>query len=187
MPSRIETRIESTLIAMDSVMMVVAVLCLCCIGVITAVDVAMRYLFNSPLTFAFDLTQKYLFPFSVYFALSETYRRNENIEIDLVVRKLRDATWRRLVLLGNIAALLIFGFITYLYTGKAIDQYVAGESTFGAISWPLWPASAGVALGFGTLSAWILFRSAQHAMGTSERPAATQSLEGEIAEAVAQR
>jgi len=182
-----ESRIESTLISIDSLMMVVAVVSLCVIGVITTIDVAMRYLFNSPLTFAFDLTQKYLFPFSVYFALSEVYRRNENIEIDLVVRQFSDATWRRLALLGNIAALLIFGFITFLYAGKAIEQYVAGEATFGAINWPLWPASAGAAIGFGTLSAWILFRSVQHAMGTSERPAVTQSLDAEIEEAVARQ
>src|SRR5690606_12111805 len=58
-------RIDAYLNAIDATLMFFAVLCLCAIGLLTTADVAMRYAFNSPFVFAFDLTSMYLFPASV--------------------------------------------------------------------------------------------------------------------------
>lgn len=169
--------LDRFLCKLDACLVFLAVLCLCGIGLLTTVDVAMRYLFNSPLAFAFDLTSMYLFPASVLLILSDVNRHNENIDIDLFARKLSMRQWRWASFAGGAAACAIFAVITCLYVDKAIHAFVSGESTFGAIMWPIWPAVAIAAVGFGGLSLSIFVRILQHLTGTSARPAASELME----------
>lgn len=162
--------IDSVLSVTDSILTFMAVLCLAAIGLLTTLDVAMRYLFHSPFEFAFDLTSMYLFPASVLLVLSEVFRKNENIDIDILSRHLPIRKWRLCSLVGNAAAFAIFATIAYLYIGKAVHAYAENETTFGAINWKTWPAMTVAAVGFLFLSISILFRSLQHLTGTSERP-----------------
>lgn len=164
--------VESVLVAIDKVLVFGAVLCLCAIGVITTFDVVMRYVFHSPLEFAFDLTSMYLFPASVLLILASVHRHNENIDIDLFARKMSLRNWRISSAIGGFAAVVIFAVITVLYTKKAIEAWQAGEYTFGAISWPVWPAIALAAVGFGFLSLSVLNKCLQHLAGTSVRQSA---------------
>ena len=170
MKATLHTRMEAVLNAADTLLLLIAVLCLCAIGLLTTIDVAMRYLFNSPFSFAFDLTSMYLFPASVLLVLSDVFRKNENIEIDLFSNRFSIRKWRFFSLIGGLAACIIFATIAYMYIGKSIHAYTVGESTFGAINWPMWPAVAIAAIGFSFLSLSILCRSVEHLAGTSQRP-----------------
>lgn len=170
MKATLLTRVDAVLHAIDSILMFIAVLCLCAIGLLTTIDVAMRYLFHSPFTFAFDLTSMYLFPASVLLVLSDVFRKNENIEIDLLSDHLGIRQWRFFSLIGGLAACAIFATIAYMYIGKTIHAYAVSESTFGAINWRTWPAMAIAAIGFSFLSLSILCRSIEHLAGTSQRP-----------------
>lgn len=174
---RLLTALDRALGKVDAGLVFLAVLCLCCIGILTTLDVAMRYMFNSPFTFAFDLTSMYLFPASVLLILADVNRRNENIDIDLFSRRFTLRQWRLASLMGNASAGAVFALIAWLYLQKTIHALVTGESTFGAIMWPLWPAMAIAATGFAGLSLSILARCLQHILGTSARPAAHQSAE----------
>lgn len=170
-------RIDAYLNAIDATLMFFAVLCLCAIGLLTTADVAMRYAFNSPFVFAFDLTSMYLFPASVLLVLSDVFRKNENIDIDLLSRRFPLRQWRFFSLVGGLAACVIFAVIAVLYVGKTIHAYEVNEVTFGAINWKVWPAQAIAAVGFSFLSLSILFRSLQHIAGVSQRPASGGSAE----------
>jgi TRAP-type C4-dicarboxylate transport system permease small subunit len=170
MKATLHSRMVAVLNAADTLLLFIAVLCLCTIGLLTTIDVAMRYLFHSPFSFSFDLTSMYLFPASVLLVLSDVFRKNENIEIDLFSNRMPIKQWRFYSLVGGLAACAIFATIAAMYIGKTIHAYVAGESTFGAISWPMWPAMAIAAIGFSFLSLAILCRSIEHLAGTSQRP-----------------
>jgi TRAP-type C4-dicarboxylate transport system permease small subunit len=169
--------VDRVLHRIDAFLVFLAVLCLCGIGALTTLDVAMRYLFNSPFSFAFDLTSMYLFPASVLLILADVNRHNENIDIDLFARKLTVPQWRAASLVGGSAAFAIFAVITWLYVNKAVHAFVQNESTFGAINWPIWPAMAIAAVGFGGLALSLLTRVLQHLAGVSMRPVARELTE----------
>lgn len=170
MKTTLPARMNAVLNAADTLLLFIAVLCLCAIGLLTTIDVAMRYLFHSPFTFAFDLTSMYLFPASVLLVLSDVFRKNENIEIDLFSSRYSIRQWRFFSLIGGLAACAIFATIAYMYIGKTVHAYAVSESTFGAINWHVWPAMAIAAIGFSFLSLSILCRSIEHLAGTSQRP-----------------
>ena len=57
------------------------------IMITVCVDVAGRYLFNSPLKWSYDFIQLYLMGVAFFFALSDTLRRNHHVNVDILYNR----------------------------------------------------------------------------------------------------
>lgn len=134
---------------------------------IVCTDVALRYLFNDPLSWAYDLISLYVMVGLLYLTLGPSYAGDHHIRIDLFVR---GASPRRALWFGRVQILLIapvFAVIAWLALLEAVDAYMAGRVLSGPIAWPTWPISALVAVG----SALLLCRLAlQWASGPPRHP-----------------
>lgn len=60
----------------------------CAMVALTSMDAGGRYIFNTPIVGAYEITEKYLLVFCVFFALSYAYRQGANIRVTMVVRRL---------------------------------------------------------------------------------------------------
>lgn len=114
-------------------------------------DVILRYGFNAPTLWAFDLT-KQLYGF--YFVLLGGYalRHQSHVRVDLLTETLRP-TLRRIV---EILGYLIFFFpFAWVFTTKSWDfamrSLAQGETTYGAIQLPVYPVKIAMAIAAGLL------------------------------------
>lgn len=95
---------------------------------VTVVDVVGRYLFNAPLTGAFELTQVLLGAL-VFAALPLTTRRGEHVEVDLLVHVLPDRIQDVLgIFAGFVSGVVLLAFAWRLWI-VAAEQMEIGART----------------------------------------------------------
>lgn len=106
--------------------------------VIVFVDVFLRYLFNAPLPWSYDLIGMYLVPALFFPILSDTFRRNHHIALDILYLRFSVA-WQRVVrLLAALIGIVVFSVIAWLATAQTMATFRAGEVVGGSILWPTW-------------------------------------------------
>lgn len=118
---------------------------------IVVVDVGRRYLLNKPLPWSYDLIAIYLLPLLFFPVLSDTFRLNHHVSVDILYLRM-GRTWQRLCrLLTTLAATIVFVSIAWLALGKTAKSYANGEVLAGVVAWPTWIPPAILAVGFGLL------------------------------------
>lgn len=109
-------------------------------------DVILRYVFNAPTLWAFDLT-KHLYGF--YFILLGGYalRHKAHVGVDLVTSNLKPGPRRIVELLGYPIFFFPFTWIFAYYSYKfALLSWNQGETTYGAIQLPVYPVKIAMAV-----------------------------------------
>ena len=109
------------------------------IMVLVFADVISRQAFNIPLYFVNDLVTTYLFPFSVFSVLSLCFHKNYNVSIDVFSGVIPEKISCFYQAISNIAILLLFSALSYIYAKKMITSFVEDEMEFGMVSWIIWP------------------------------------------------
>ena len=114
-------------------------------------DVVMRYLFNAPTRWAFDVS-KQLYGF--YFVVLGGYalRHQAHVRVDLVTGALSPAVRRWVEIVGYVIFFFPFAwvFLTRSYE-FARTSWAQGEVTYGAIQMPVYPLKAALCLAAGLL------------------------------------
>lgn len=144
----------------EFISMSIAILAVALIMVIISMDAVLRYAFNAPLRWAFELVSYYLMVIGVYFAVSTTFTSGDHISITL----LRDVIPPRLrawidVVWVSIAA-VIFGFMAYGTYHHTISARENVEFIPGIILWPAWLSHLPIPLG----CALLVLRLVHHAI-----------------------
>ncbi len=106
---------------------------------ITIMDVLMRYFFNDPTRWAFDVS-KQLYGF--YFILLGGYalRHKAHVRVDLLVEKFSRPVQRWIDILGYLIFYFPFAwvFLTRTYS-FAMRSWAQGEKTYGSVQIPVYP------------------------------------------------
>lgn len=119
-------------------------------GVFLTYEVAARYLFNAPTTWAAELSQLLLI-WGVFLALARTLHRRENIAIDFLYDRLPNAG-RRALDVFTLVVVAAFSAAVAWYGGDiALDSYLRGRSTGTMLNIPNWWSEFSVPVGFGML------------------------------------
>ena len=104
---------------------------------ITAADVALRYIFNEPLDFAYYLTENYLMVGMMTLPMAWGFRAGGYIRVVGLARTLpaflRDALLR-VGLLGGAVYIAILGWMAWQ---KFFEAYTDGSVEMGLIDWPV--------------------------------------------------
>jgi TRAP-type C4-dicarboxylate transport system permease small subunit len=125
----------------------IARICALAILAIVVIDVVLRYVFNRPLEWSYDVISRYLTVALFFFSLSWTLASGEHVR---VVFFRRFVSWqvRRLIdLVGAAIALLIFVVIFALGAIRFWNEWSSDSVSVGVYLWPNWPASICVPLG----------------------------------------
>jgi TRAP-type C4-dicarboxylate transport system permease small subunit len=120
------------------------------------VDVALRYLFNAPLSWSYDLISIYLMGAAFFLALSETLRLNQHVAVDIFYLRLSVRMRRVWKLLGWSLSCVLFAVILALALRTSWSRWTADNVVAGAIPWPTWIPAAIAALGFALLLARLV-------------------------------
>ena len=136
---------------LDQAAMLLAVIAAAMIMVFVSIDATLRYAFNAPLRWAFELVRYFLMVFVIYFALTATFVKGDHVNITLF----RDMMPKRLVAWIDIAwcllAALIFGVIAYATWGNVSYAWEHREFIPGYFLWPSWLSHLPIPLACGLL------------------------------------
>lgn len=102
-------------------------------------DVIMRYVFNAPTRWAFDVTKQM---YGFYFIMLGGYalRHKAHVRVDLLIEKFSPATQRWIEIAGYLLFFLPFMwvFLSFSYT-FALRSWVQNEVTYGSVQIPVYP------------------------------------------------
>jgi TRAP-type C4-dicarboxylate transport system permease small subunit len=119
------------------------------------IDVAMRYVFNSPTVWAMELA---VLIFGPYFLLAGPYvlHLKGHVAMDIIRQRLSPGAGRVLDLV-NMPIIIAFAAILLWYSWPlAVDSWNYGETSFSAWNPPIWWAKAAVPLSLALMLAQAL-------------------------------
>lgn len=120
---------------------------------IVFVDVFMRYIFRAPLSWSYDLISLYMVPILFFLVVSETFRRNHHVAVDIAYLRFSENGQR----IARLAIALLMAPAVWqmvsLSAQEAGESYAKKEVISGAVLWPTWIPLVIVTLGFGLLLA----------------------------------
>src|SRR3978361_896411 len=115
-------------------------------------DVVMRYAFNRPFSWAYDLISLYIMAGVFFLSLSGTYAVNGHISVDILLPRFSAAIQRLCIIISNLVGLAIFIPITWLGYQRALENFTSSDVMAGAIPWPTWASAGLVPIGAGILA-----------------------------------
>jgi TRAP-type C4-dicarboxylate transport system permease small subunit len=120
--------------------------------VLITVDAILRYAFAETLPDVYHLTELYLMPMVIFFALANTQRLDGHVSVSLFDRFLPDAARRSALLLVYLAASACFSAIAWKSGQTAWSDIAAWRVTAGVVPWPTGLSRAIVPVGSAVLA-----------------------------------
>jgi TRAP-type C4-dicarboxylate transport system permease small subunit len=131
---------------------------------IVASDVAMRYIFNHPFGWSYDLVSLYFSLAIFYFCLSRTYGTHAHVGVDILHYYVSTRTRRVFALLSCLVSAPLFAAIAMVTLRRAVAAFTAQDVIEGAIEWPTWAYIVLAPLGTALLTARLLADAVAHAI-----------------------
>lgn len=120
------------------------------IMVIVCIDVAGRAVFNAPLHSGTELSELLLVAL-VFLGLGAAQQQRQNFAVDVVVRHFPERVRRGFDLFSYVVCFGLVLTLAWPSTKQAIASFERGESGFGIVAFPVWPARTILAIGL-----WLL-------------------------------
>jgi TRAP-type C4-dicarboxylate transport system permease small subunit len=155
--------LDRLLAAVDTVLATLAAVAMLAIMLIVSSDVMMRYAFNRPWPWAYDLIDLYLTLALFYFTLTWTFRNNGHIRVDLLLDRVSLPVRRLAETAICLLAAGLFACIAAATFERMTGQLAGGDIIAGAVAWPTWLSTAFVPLGAGLLALRLLLNALAHA------------------------
>jgi TRAP-type C4-dicarboxylate transport system permease small subunit len=155
-------RILKALGALEKIASSIAAAFMFAIMMIVFCDVIMRYAFNKPFSWAYDLISLYLMAGVFFLVLSEAYANNAHVSVDILQQKFSPSIKRVSEIVTCIVGIIVFSLIAWLGYLRAVDAFKAGDVMAGAIPWPMWPSIALVPFGAGIITVRLVLHLIGH-------------------------
>jgi len=113
---------------------------------LTTVDVALRYLFNSPIPGVYTLCEMLIVGI-VYLAIAYVQQHKSHIRVDIFIDRIEGPPRISFELATLILALVSFSLMAWQSGLLAWDAWVTGDYEMGLIEYPFWPTKSVMTLG----------------------------------------
>ncbi|MCL4746393.1 MAG: TRAP transporter small permease [Burkholderiaceae bacterium] len=143
--------LERPLVALERIGLFVAGFAFAAMMLVTVVDVVLRYAFNSPLSWSFELISSYLMVGAFFLAVSATQARRQHVFVDLLARNFPERLRCVLAVPAGCAVILVFALIWW---AGALNFWEAWQKSLvldGLIPWPRWPTYLLIPIGLGLM------------------------------------
>jgi len=166
--------LEKWCLRCDAVLVWVSVLATLVLMLLTTADAACRYLLNSPITGAYEITEKYLMVAGVFLGFAYAYRRGVFIRVTFLVDRLPAASRLVFAYAVQIISLAYCGLFVFATLRQSL-RAVADGTTLSTVPLPVAPAHFLVPIGFLAMTVFMLFdlarvRSGQSALFREDQP-----------------
>lgn len=134
------------------------------IMLVVVFDVAGRSILNAPLHMSTEVSEL-LMVMLVFLGLAAAQQNRQNFAIDIATRHLPQGLQLLVEHLGYLFCLVMVGVLAWLSTKQAYSAFERGETGFGIIAFPIWPARFILALGLWLLALQFLCDVLRYLMG----------------------
>ena len=117
---------------------------------LTAADVIMRYLLNSPITGAYELTG-FLLLGTICIGFAYVHGKGANIALTMLVERLPQRFQLVCEGVGIFVGLVVFGAIAYTGWFTAWESYTIREFSTGLVEFPVYPVRFVLTVGAGLM------------------------------------
>jgi TRAP-type C4-dicarboxylate transport system permease small subunit len=140
----------------------IAALFMFAIMMIVFTDVVMRYVFNRPFSWAYDLISLYLMAGVFFLILSEAYASHAHVSVDILQQKFSPAMIRVTEIVTCLVGITVFSLIAYLGFLRTVESFQANDVMAGGIPWPMWPSIGLVPFGAGLITLRLVLHLVAH-------------------------
>ncbi len=150
--SSLYERLRRVVDAIDNVLMVIGCLMLFALMFVVVADVALRYLFNAPLQWSYEVISSYLMPGLFFLAASHTLKAHAHVAVDIVHNYVSRRTRYVLEALVSALATPVFLLCTFVSARNTIDDVQTAATSTSGLALPTWTVSLMLPIGFGLLT-----------------------------------
>lgn len=154
--------IDHLLTNFERVLNIIAAVIMFATMCIVVVDVFLRYFFNSPLSWSYELIGLYFMVGLFFFCLSPTLSANAHVAVDLLQGKMSDRVRHSCDGIGYTLATIVFCGIIFMAYQRTLTSYINNDVIAGEIPWPTWAAHIMVLIGAVAMTLRMLFRAIGH-------------------------
>ncbi|MDP2005422.1 MAG: TRAP transporter small permease [Rubrivivax sp.] len=154
-------RLRRVIDAVDTVLMSIGCLMLFALMMVVVSDVSLRYLFNAPLNWSYEIISSYLMPGLFFMAASHTLKSNAHVCVDILHNYVGTRTRYVFEAVISTLAAPIFGLATVVSAQNTWQDLQSGAASSSGMELPTWSISLMLPLGFGMLT----LRLVLHAFG----------------------
>lgn len=152
-------RLRRVIDAIDDVLMVIGCLMLFALMFVVVGDVVLRYLFNAPLQWSYEVISSYLMPGLFFFAASHTLKAHAHVAVDIVHNYVGRRTRYVLESLVSVLAAPVFLFCTIVSARNTLADLATAASSTSGLALPTWTVSLMLPLGFGMLTLRLILNA----------------------------
>ena len=142
------------------------------IMLVVVLDVVLRYFFNAPLFWSYELISLYLMVGLFFFALSDTLANNAHVSVDILHQYLPARLRHAAEFIGYACVIPVFAGILYMSTLATWQSYRGADVLAGHIAWPTWVASICVPLGIAVILLRMILRFIGHGLSLLQKRSA---------------
>ncbi|CAM5778803.1 hypothetical protein BH11PSE9_BH11PSE9_25680 [soil metagenome] len=145
-------RLRAAADGLDAALMAIGGVMLMLLMLLVVADVALRYLFNAPLSWSYEMVSSYLMPGVFFLAVSHTLKAHGHVAVDILHNRMGRTT--RYVLQAATSALAapVFGLCAVVAAQHTWGEFQVGSVSTSGIGAPSWTVSILLPLGFGLLA-----------------------------------
>lgn len=139
--------IDRAVAALETLLGWFAKLALVAMMLLVCADAGGRYLFNNPVPGVYEITEFYLMIGAVFLSFAMTQRVGGHVRADVFFDLLPIRAQKGLEILYVLAALALFGLITWAAARTSLQNFEANRWTTGVVAIPTGPSWAIAAVG----------------------------------------
>jgi TRAP-type transport system small permease protein len=158
--------LERLLLSIEKVLLWIATAAMVTIVVLTTCDALGRYLFNLPIFFAFEVTERYLLIAGVFLAFSFAYRNDVFIRVGFFIEMMPAPVK---MFFDHVAQIVTAGYCLF-FAYSSLEQSLNGlaeGATMSSVPIPLAPSYFAVPIGFAMLAVLVIYDMAKVKRGKS--------------------
>lgn len=148
----IYTGMRRVIDAIDTMLLGVGCLMLFALMFVVVADVSLRYLFNSPLAWSYEVISSYLMPGLFFMAVSHTLKANAHVAVDIVHNYVGRKTRYLFEALCSVLAAPVFALCTVISAGHTLEDFQTAATSTSGLALPSWTISLMLPIGFGLLT-----------------------------------
>jgi TRAP-type C4-dicarboxylate transport system permease small subunit len=138
--------------AVDAVLVTVGSLMLFALMCVVVADVSLRYLFNAPLQWSYQVVSSYLMPGLFFMAVSHTLRSNSHVAVDILHNYVGPRTRYIFEAISSVLAVPVFALCTWVSAHNTWKEFLSGAESTSGLAVPSWTVSILLPIGFGMLT-----------------------------------
>ena len=150
--------VERLIANLSTLLIGTAGLLLMCMLVHMCADVAMKYVFNSPIPGTAEVVAYYYMVAAVFLPLPFVEVKNGGVSVDLFYNMMGKVSRRVLLSLAYLVQIVFFGLLAWQSSIDAFEALAKRELVEGQINVYIWPARFFLPIGFGLASIVSLLR-----------------------------